>query len=364
MAKMMRLAGQSVSMKEFEGADWIADLIYFEGPLLSLFRGAKGHNDVLVLWVDCDDRRDRWVALNIERSDLKQYISQRISLRDLVEKQDSFLFFHTSGTARRSSCRRVGWDSFPNDYLPDTDTLWDKSLATEDALSLIEEEAGEYRILLDGENWYVDDLSKALSAYRQLYAFHYAICYRARNSVKGAVARTLSRLAWKGGFSTVNWFNALAALTPAIHRLRVKEIQYASPGHIGLDALPSVASDLASALFELSDSDNLENAQGIYRETYKFFEKHNLNRIDARNFTDLTDVERKTLEAEGVFDGISLRLDKFLSLYKMQYAKSDLLAAGAEELSLLKAMLSYHRRAVQLARYVEDGSLTIPTSDL
>ena len=75
-------------MKEIKGFDIrydftnfkkIADLIYFEGPLLSHFVSAKG-DDYLFYWVDSDDKDNRWLVLRVNIASLQKYITREATL--------------------------------------------------------------------------------------------------------------------------------------------------------------------------------------------------------------------------------------------------------------------------------------------
>lgn len=358
MEKMSKLVGEKVNNSAFKGQQWIADLIYHEGPYLSLFRGDR-RSDLMVLWVDCDNRRNRWVSFDVSGSDLSDYLNGNLSLKALIDQQTEFIFFHTTDGERRNSLLKVGQENFPDAYQPSEDSYWNSSLTTEETLSLIKEKVERYDLGLDGESWYVDDLSSSLKIYRQLYAFHYAFSNLAREAVRRAVATTLSGLAWRGGFSTVNWYKSLHNITPIMHRLRIKELQYASPGHITLEVIPSVSKDVASAVGKLGDPEILANSKSLYSEIYAYLRKQGLMSLDARNIVYLNPEEKKIMEVNGVFDRIGEFLNEIMALYGVEHAKSELLRAGAEELGLLKAMLGYHRRAIQLAEYVADGSLQL-----
>ncbi len=355
MPYMPRLeGGRRASVRDFGGKDWIADLIYAEGPLLALFKGDRG-NDTLILWLDCDRTRNRWVAFDVDRIDLRDYLNQRVSLKQLICKNEELMVFHTNDSSRRSSVKRLKLAEFPQDYMPSDESYWEPSFGTLDANNLIIEAAEEYKLGLDGESWFLDDFSRVTRTYRQLYAFNYAIFQRARSAVRSTVAEKLSTLAWRGGFSTVQWFDALGAVTPSVHRVRVREIRYASPGYIAIDALPSVSRKVADSISRLSSVDDRERVEKHYGDAYKFFSRYGLTKLDLT-----VKAHRERLKVAEVESGVSYFLDYFLKFYGFSKEKEDLLSAGAVELSLLKAILSYHRRAVQLASYVDEGSLEIP----
>ena len=69
---------------DFSNFQKIADLISFEGPLLSHYVRDKG-DDYLFYWVDSDENDNRWLALRVSLSNLQKYIGKELSLRQLIK---------------------------------------------------------------------------------------------------------------------------------------------------------------------------------------------------------------------------------------------------------------------------------------
>ena len=69
---------------DFSNFKKIADLIYFEGPLLSHYVSGKG-DDYLFYWVDSDDNDNRWLVLRVSLANLQRYMAKDLSLRELIE---------------------------------------------------------------------------------------------------------------------------------------------------------------------------------------------------------------------------------------------------------------------------------------
>ena len=70
----------------------VADLIYFDGPLLSHYMSDKGEN-YLFHWADADDEYNRWLVLRTDILSIKQYLDKKINLRSLImEPNDGFVF--------------------------------------------------------------------------------------------------------------------------------------------------------------------------------------------------------------------------------------------------------------------------------
>ena len=77
---------------DFSSFRKIADLIYYDGPLLSHYVSSKG-DDYLFYWVDRDDNDNRWLVLRVSLANLQKYIGREMTLRELIENpNDGYLY--------------------------------------------------------------------------------------------------------------------------------------------------------------------------------------------------------------------------------------------------------------------------------
>lgn len=101
-------------------------LIYYDGPLLMLYKNKLGEN-VLFSWVDVDSDCNRWLVCNTPNNILDDYLNKKISLRDV---------FHSSKTGYLyladfdqnvfySGAWMVLPGELPNDYLPTSDSFYE-----------------------------------------------------------------------------------------------------------------------------------------------------------------------------------------------------------------------------------------------
>ena len=135
-------------MKEIKGFDIrydftnfkkIADLIYFEGPLLSHFVSAKG-DDYPFYWVDSDDKDNRWLVLRVNIASLQKYITREATLRELISNpNDGYLYcVDVDNNMNFHHTKLVEPDSLPDDYLPDPDTYYEfEPIPSEEATELM-----------------------------------------------------------------------------------------------------------------------------------------------------------------------------------------------------------------------------------
>ncbi|KQC07840.1 MAG: hypothetical protein APR54_05525, partial [Candidatus Cloacimonas sp. SDB] len=70
----------------------IADLINYDGPLLSHFVNPKGDN-FLFYWVDVNENYNRWLLIRIDLYTLQNYLQKKIPLHDIVSNpNDGFVY--------------------------------------------------------------------------------------------------------------------------------------------------------------------------------------------------------------------------------------------------------------------------------
>ena len=121
---MRKIEGYNIDY-DFSSFRKIADLIYFEGPLLSHYVSSKG-DDYLFYWVDRDESDNRWLVLRVSLANLQKYIGKEISLRELIENpNDGYLYaVEVNDEVRYHDVKLVQPSSLPGDYLPEPDSYY------------------------------------------------------------------------------------------------------------------------------------------------------------------------------------------------------------------------------------------------
>ena len=117
----------------------IADLIYFEGPLLSHYVSDKG-DDYLFYWVENDEHDNRWLALRVSLANLQKYIGKELSLRQLIDSpNDGYLYcFDIDDDLNYHNVLLVQPADLPIDYLPSADSFYDfEPIPADDAEELM-----------------------------------------------------------------------------------------------------------------------------------------------------------------------------------------------------------------------------------
>lgn len=97
----------------------VADLIYFDGPLLSHYMSEKGEN-YLFHWVDSDDEYNRWIVLRTDIVSIQQYLEKKINLRKLtIEANDGFVYsVDIDDDLNYTNIKAVPIEALPDDYIP------------------------------------------------------------------------------------------------------------------------------------------------------------------------------------------------------------------------------------------------------
>ena len=121
---MRRIEGYNIEY-DFSQFKKVADLIYFEGPLLSHYVSSKG-DDYLFYWVDRDDSDNRWLVLRVSMANLQKYIGNVLTLRDLIENpNDGYLY---SVDVNNDICyhdiKLIQPSALPEEYLPERESYY------------------------------------------------------------------------------------------------------------------------------------------------------------------------------------------------------------------------------------------------
>lgn len=121
---MKKIKGFDIQF-DFSNFKKIADLIYFEGPLLSHYVSSKG-DDYLFYWVDRDDSDNRWLVLRVSLASLQKYMAGKVSLRQLISSpNDGFLYqVDVDDAVCYHNVKLVQPADLPEDYLPAADSYY------------------------------------------------------------------------------------------------------------------------------------------------------------------------------------------------------------------------------------------------
>lgn len=348
MNRMPILSGKKLNASDLPKYTWNADLISFDGPLLSLFKQSDGL-DALFAWLDCDNTRNRWCVIPVTRSELWDYLTGKISLRALILKLPTIYVFNTGAKASRRAFTEI--DKLPDFYLPDSDSFLTAEISTTAAKKLTDEAAQEETLILVGEEIYLEDLEGIPKLYQQLYSFHYGMEHLARPAVRNTVQQLMSE--WRGGIGAVNLFSGLKSVTPSIHRARVVELRYNSPGVIKMSLLPLLSQRIKLAMNKIIGDEDFSNSESLYSEIYSYFRAHDISGLE-----DERAIVAKELMPHQITD-LKFFITKFFNVIDWQSYAENFDKLAITPVSQLRMLLAYYRRLRKLREYIVSNKLAL-----
>lgn len=336
---MESLTGQQLDRLPFGPLKKDADLVYFDGPLLALFRNERG-DGYFYHWCDADERNNRWLIFRVDARDLNGYLSRKTPLRPLLlNPPDAFVVSaDVDGEGRYHNLRMLSPQEIPADYLPAPDSLYDE----EPHLLVIDKPAAapdRYVIRMDSE-WSLRDLSDLPNNYSKVYAMLYTL-QEVAPETDHRVRRAYESYPWRGGYSTVNFFRSLESHLPVEALPQIRSMQYASPGYIELElddrvafAVKNVITAFAASYSELERL--FRSVEGELKERKLIGEKRksNLTTNDEDYLRETAQALMRILRIGGV--------DKLESLTK-------------NPLVMVNILRSFYRVVEKLAVYEGEG---------
>lgn len=347
--RMQAVPGKKFSGTELPPFTWNADLIEFDGPFVSLFKSDRD-DDALFVWLDCDRYKNRWCIAQLARDTLREYLSKKIALRDVIERAGELYLYDVGTSGRRSNFVAVRADLLPETYMPARDSFLDLDFATDAAVKLASEATELYDFKLDGD-LYLEDVSSISKLITQLYSFHYGLNYSYRPAVREKLLEIMS--AWRGGINAVNIFSGLKSVIPSIHRPKINRLHYASPGFIELDALPELTRHIEESLRQVGPAAAFEKTEELYKATYVYFRKEKLSGFDDHSSirsSSLTSTQATQLESF---------IQSFFNALNWQLMSADFNSLDNSPLSRLRVILAYYRRLRSLRDLMQRGKVGV-----
>lgn len=122
----------------------LGDLLYHEGPLLSLFSKSGDPNSYyLYKWSDCDESANRWLVAQLTSTELGRFFDQKISLRNLLLANSKLFLVDVGDNLTDSKVHSCSADKVPDAYLPGKNSMF-----VEDAFT---DFAADFRLRLVGK---------------------------------------------------------------------------------------------------------------------------------------------------------------------------------------------------------------------
>ena len=113
----------------------LGDLLYHEGPLLSIYANAKNQSAYyLCNWTDCDEHCNRWVYFPITSLDLAMFFLGKLNLLELMTKSPMVLSVDLDHELNKKQVILTNVSNLPVDYLPLEDSFFQEEYFTEEAV--------------------------------------------------------------------------------------------------------------------------------------------------------------------------------------------------------------------------------------
>lgn len=354
---MNKLSGKHIAMAELDRQSYICDLVHFEGPLVSLFKGQ--HTSWIHLWCDTDgDATDRWLVFPVGRSSLVAYLQKSITLRYVFEAAELIIAVdkkahiesgESSPTVYRHA--RIVEKDLLEEYLPSDDSFFDESL-TQD-ISLTRQLAPSlFDVPVDG-SWFMPDLAKFSNSYTRLYAFFYCTAPRFVTNLQDRIRRYM-HAPWQGGYSRINLFEAMNRQIPAVHEMKVASYQYASPGAIKIEALDSVGTSIRGAVLTyVASREKVVEAQKAIDSAIGTAK---LRKRDLSKYSDAQLAESVTAD---VLTALQHRIDALAGALSLESEFAMLRSSAPNIVVAAKAILAFMKQITVIADFQSRGMLDL-----
>ena len=123
---MKQIKGINIKRRDFSNFKKVADLIYFDGPLLSHYVTDKGDN-YLFYWIDEDEACNRWMLIRTDYANIKSYINHKTTLLKVLTTPIDDIVYTVDVDNEGNYCnfQAHAIEDLPEDYLPEPDSYYE-----------------------------------------------------------------------------------------------------------------------------------------------------------------------------------------------------------------------------------------------
>lgn len=326
---MKIIEGLKIPNKYLPKLEWVRDIQYFEGPLLSEYKTNSGEIYALH-WCDCSEVYQRWVAVRVTKRSLIELTAGLISIYELLKdrSQDpNLLLLDFSSTADITCAKWVRFNDLPSSYLPNETEII--------SLELIENhDANTYPMLIDGE-WKSEELSTIQRRFMDIYALLFQNEKKSRST-----EQKLMDVPWKGGYSSVNFYKTLKE--NLLNMVSLKAITYASPGYVEFFADRKIGLKVKRNIdIYISNKESIDH---IYSNLSKYITQEGFNQMDVVTLNQ--DQERQLRQLS----------EKLLSNFS-EPSWEWLLKTSSDVFKSTQTARSYYRKIKELSSFVANNRM-------
>ncbi len=326
-------------------------LVYMDGPQVITLKGSRKSHWIAVA-IDASDAEYPFLCSQVTIDELLRYFDGHVDLRYLFlySKLKNYMtfdyakcgvgeFLMTEIVLKEKDLPDKGF--FARDH---TETISHSTLGVSPSRTSTD----EYVVDIDG-NWEFPEFSSFGEKMSGVYSFLHAVNtlselpVRPITEQKSRLEETFNVHPWRGGFSYVNFYEDLYFSIEKVDRLNVREIAYASPGHITLEGSGSTFVEVQKALNAIKSK--YSKSKEFYGSLYQFLSKNKLlatSSSDVRGTVVLQNIIKELVENLAN----SIELEKIDVIY--EYSDKNWVVTA-------KIILSYHRRLVELFKFYAEG---------
>ena len=121
---MRRLTGLKIDKLDFVPTKQ-GDLLYHEGPLLSVFKDNLSNNFYFYKWSGSDEKAHRWLVFKVSVKNLNAFFEKEMSLQALILEQPFTYFLDLNNDIDPIRIVIVSTQNIPPNYLPDANSFFD-----------------------------------------------------------------------------------------------------------------------------------------------------------------------------------------------------------------------------------------------
>ena len=123
---MKTIKGIEIKNSNFDKFKKVADLIYFDGPLLSHYVTDNGDN-YFFYWLDQDDTDNRWLFVRIDYDMIQKFFKKELTLRKVLSSPlDNIIYtVDIDNDGKHHNFLAHSIEDLPEDYLPAEDSYYE-----------------------------------------------------------------------------------------------------------------------------------------------------------------------------------------------------------------------------------------------
>ncbi len=127
---MLTLPGTRIDDNSLDTLKLVRDLVYFDGPLVSLYNNECGEPYVFY-WCDRDKKCNRWLVTRVDPQILEGYLNQTVdALSIMTGSPDGFVYFvDLDNDLSVHPVHLCPTELIPNEYKPEAGAMFDPDLA-------------------------------------------------------------------------------------------------------------------------------------------------------------------------------------------------------------------------------------------